>query len=171
MSLETERLCRRIYDNPNSGRMVAYFGENGSGKTTCAEAIHAWVDKFGGGKEVIKRKNKDNITSFLDVAYWRWPDLLDTLKSGGWDIVDDLYDYSVLIIDELGGGHDPTMVGVDKLCQILSRREFKWTIITTNYGPNAWQDKFDRRVASRLRAAQWIDTIGVPDYRPKIGAA
>jgi hypothetical protein len=44
-----------------------------------------------------------------------------------------------LIIDDLGAGHDPSGVGTDKLCQVLSRREEMWTLITTNIMPVAWQ--------------------------------
>jgi len=97
--------------------------------------------------------------------YWHWPELLDNFKNGGWDVVEDLFSAPVLILDELGGGHDPSEVGVDKLCQVLTRREFKWTLITTNISPENWEQQFDKRVASRLlRNSTIIDLSDVPDY-------
>jgi len=74
-----------------------------------------------------------------------------------------------LVIDELGGGHDPSGVGVDKLCQILSRRENMWTLITTNITASAWESKFDRRVASRFfRNSVHVDLGDVPDFSTTI---
>jgi DNA replication protein DnaC len=71
----------------------------------------------------------------------------------------------MLLLDELGGGHDPSRVGVDKLCQVLSRRETRWTLITTNILPAAWEQAFDRRVASRLlRNSTLVDLSDVPDF-------
>lgn len=91
--------------------------------------------------------------------------LLDRLKAGSWDLVQDCMSIPVLVIDELGGGHDPSRVGVDKLCQILSHRENKWTVITTNILPAAWEENFDRRVASRLlRNSTIVDLSDVPDF-------
>ena len=102
---------------------------------------------------------------WLDHLFWHWPGLLDRLKSGEWDLVDDMIRVPVLILDELGGGHDPSRVGVDKLCQILSRRERKWTMITTNVAPSAWESVFDRRVASRFfRNSTLVDMTDVPDF-------
>jgi hypothetical protein len=64
----------------------------------------------GGGHEC--KYGVDDEIRHLDAIYWHWPNLLDTLKAGGWDIVEDLINVSVLIIDEMGGGHV-----VVELCQ------------------------------------------------------
>lgn len=144
------------------GRMLLLYGENGSGKTHCAKAVYRWVAKVGLAKQFVRRVNH---ISHLDCVYWHWPKLLDTLKNGGWDVIDDMFDTTLLIIDELGGGHDPSGVGVDKLCQVLSRRENMWTLITTNILPAMWEQAFDRRIASRLlRSSKHIDLTAVPDF-------
>lgn len=144
------------------GRLLLLFGENGAGKTHCANAVHHWVTCVGHGKQFVKRTNH---ISYLDCVYWRWPKLLDVFKEGGWDVVGDMMETALLIIDELGGGHDPSRVGVDKLCQVLSRREGMWTLITTNVLPAAWEETFDRRVASRFfRSATHVDLSEVPDF-------
>lgn len=144
------------------GHLLVIHGENGTGKTHCAKRVHKWVGCTGHGKQFIRYENE---VSHIKSAYWNWPALLDALKSGEWHLVEDLIEVDVLIIDELGGGHDPSFVGVDKLCQILSARENKWTLITTNITPDNWETKFDRRVASRMvRNSVIVDLSGVPDY-------
>ena len=101
----------------------------------------------------------------MDCVYWSWPQLLDTFKNGGWDVVEDMFSTSVLIIDDLGAGHDPSGVGTDKLCQVLSKRERMWTLITTNITMDHWKDQFDQRVASRfIRGSTIVDLSSVPDH-------
>lgn len=144
------------------GRLVVVYGENGTGKTHCAKAIRNWARKSN-----IQFMRAPNVVWNLGVRteFWSWPELLDHFKNGGWEIVEDLMDCALLILDDLGAGHDPTMVGVDKLCQILTRREFRWTWITTNIAPDSWDARFDRRIASRFfRNATIVDLSGVPDY-------
>lgn len=159
---EVGRFCFGCWSQPTQGRLLVLAGNNGTGKTHCAHAVQRWIGNVGHGKQFVKRVN--HITS-LDCLFWHWPALLDQLKNGQWDLVDDMFEATVLVIDELGGGHDPSRVGVDKLCQILTRRETMWTLVTTNTTPASWEEIFDRRVASRLfRNSTLIDLSDVPDY-------
>lgn len=162
--LETEvgRFCADMWRDPQNGRLLVLAGENGTGKSHCAKAVRDWVRLVGPSKQYVKRTNH---ISYLECLYWEWPRLLDTLKEGGWDVVYDMFEATLLVIDELGGGHDPSRVGVDKLCQVLSRREKMFTLITTNVVPSAWEEIFDRRVASRFfRNSTLVDLSSVPDY-------
>lgn len=159
---ETGLFCFDLWRNPLHGRTLVLAGSNGTGKTHCAEAVRRWLSLVGHGKQFVKAPN---VISHLDCTFWHWPALLDAFKSGEWDILGDLFDATALIIDDLGAEHDPSGVGVDKLCQVLSRREEAWTLITTNIMPAFWQQKFDRRVASRLfRNSTLVDLSGVSDY-------
>jgi DNA replication protein DnaC len=151
-----------MWATPMRGRMLLFFGENGAGKTHVAKAVHRWVCSVGHGKTWFPTPG---VCTALQSLFWHWPALLDELKGGSWDLVADCMNVPCLIIDELGGGHDPTGVGTDKLCQILSRREHMWTLITTNITADAWEAKFDRRVASRFfRNSTHVDLSDVPDY-------
>ena len=121
-----------------------------------------WVSAVGRANQFVEEANH---IRKLDGIFWHYPDLLDTFKRGGWDVVADMFETCFLAIDEIGGGHDPSRIGVDKLCQILTRREHRWTIVTTNYPQAAWEETFDRRVASRLfRNATQLDLSDVPDF-------
>lgn len=151
-----------MWDSPQRGRLLVLAGENGTGKTHCAKAVQQWVNRVGHGKQWVP---KPDVIAHLFSIFWSWPELLDAMKNGQWELVEDCINAPCLIIDELGGGHDPSQVGVDKLCQILSKRENKWTLITTNVVPHSWEEKFDRRVASRfLRNSTLVDLSSVPDY-------
>lgn len=159
---EVGRFCFSLWKRPEQGYLLLLAGTNGTGKTHCAEAVRRWLCLVGHGKQYVRQTNR---ISYLDCLFWHWPHLLDVFKNGGWDAVDEMFDATVLIIDDVGGGYDPSGVGADKLCQVLSRREEMWTLITTNIVPAAWQEKFDRRIASRfLRASRLIDLANVPDY-------
>lgn len=159
---ETGRFCFDMARSPLAGRLLLLSGESGSGKTHCAKAVREWIRAAGGSVKFIRRVNH---VESLSCVFWHWPALLDTLKNGGWDVVEDMMETPCLIIDELGGGHDPSAVGTDKLCQILSRRERRWTLVTTNIVQSAWEEKFDRRVASRFfRNSTHVDLSAVPDF-------
>lgn len=166
MELEAGKFCFEMWANPLQGRMLLLAGANGTGKTHCAKAVHRWVCKVGYGKKWIDTDNNTYARSVsLSSLYWHWPELLDCFKRGMWDLLDDMITTPCLVLDELGGGHDPSEVGVDKLCQLLSRREKKWTLLTTNVTPAAWEQKFDRRIASRFfRNSTLIDLSEVPDF-------
>ena len=124
--------------------------------------MRRWIALVGHGRQFVK--SAGNI-SHINCVYWHWPHLLDVFKAGGWDVVEDMFSATVLIIDDLGAGHDPSGIGTDKLCQVLSRREEMWTLITTNIMPEAWQQKFDRRVASRfMRNSTLVDLSDVKDF-------
>lgn len=162
LEIEVGRFCAGAWNRPERGQLLLLAGANGTGKTHCAEAVRRWLALVGHGKQFVKRTNH---ISHLDCLFWHWPRLLDTFKNGGWDAIDDMFEATVLIIDDLGAGHDPSGVGTDKLCQVLSRREEMWTLITTNVVPSEWQQQFDRRVASRfLRSSVLVDLSDVPDF-------
>ncbi len=161
MEIEVGRFCFDMFRNPFMGRLLVLAGNNGTGKTHCAKAVSRWVAHVGYSKQHML----GSTVRYLDQDYRHWPTLLDEFKNGLWEAVDDMLSATLTIIDEVGGGHDPSHVGVDKLCQVLSRRERMWTLVTTNATPSSWEDVFDRRVASRLfRNSTLIDLSGVLDF-------
>lgn len=103
-----------------------------------------------------------------DAMFFNWPRVVDRFKNGEWDIIEEMFECSLLVLDDLGAEHDPSRVSVQKLYQILERREYKWTLFTTNIGPTGWEHKFDRRIASRfLRNSRHVSLEDVPDYNTR----
>lgn len=97
---------------------------------------------------------------------WRyWPKVVDGFKEMRYEIMDDLLEGDIIFLDDVGAEHDPSKNGVDKLCQIVNRRERKFSVITTNLAPEQWEDKWDGRVADRLlRASQIVSLAEIPSY-------
>ena len=88
----------------------------------------------------------------------------DWRKDQSWDI-DEHLDATVLLIDDIGAEHDPSKVGLEKLYLILERREWRWTMITTNKEPAAWEESFERRIADRLfRNSDHVDLSKLPSF-------
>ncbi len=143
--------------------MLVLFGNNGAGKTHCAKHVLKWAN-FTAPALPFVMATEEHFKQ-PDAMLLHWPTFLDNLKDGQWELVDDAEAATLLIFDEIGGGHDPSRMGLDKLCRILSQRENKWTLVTTNLLPDAWEEAFDRRVASRLfRNSEQVDLSEVPDY-------
>lgn len=156
------QFCGSMVSHPLKGSTLIIAGRNGSGKTHAAKAILEWVCQFS---TYVKMPQVGNHIPSFDAAFCYWPTLLDQLKDGEWKRVDGLIEARVLILDDLGAGHDPSLVGVDKLCRILSERESKWTVITTNTPPDKWGETFDRRITSRFfRNSEIVDLSDVPDF-------
>lgn len=103
--------------------------------------------------------------SIPSVSYVSWPAIVDGFKNQEWQILEDLQASSLLVIDDIGAEHDPSKIGLEKLYILLSRREHRWNIITTNVQPKFWPEKFEQRISSRLfRNAEHIDMSQVPDF-------
>lgn len=162
LELTVATFCAGIWQDSAHGRLLVLAGPNASAKTLCAEGVARWIRHVGHGKQWMPRAGE---VKLIDCVFWPWAELLDNFKNGGWDVMRDLFDVTVLILDDLGAGHDPTGVGTDKLCQMLSRRQRRWTLVTTNLSPDSWEDKFDKRIASRLlRNSLIVDLSDVPDF-------
>lgn len=156
-----DAVCRGIWQTPQNGRIIVLSGPNGTGKTHFTRALARWIEHVGHAKKWELK----GFIHHLDCAYWLWARLLDTLKSGSWELIDELVVVSVLLLDDLGAAYDPSELGTDKLCQLLSQREDKWTVVTTNICPKDWESKFDKRISSRfLRNSLIVDLTGVPDF-------
>jgi DNA replication protein DnaC len=161
MAREAEVFCAQFAVSPASGRMLVLYGPNGCGKTHTAKRIVSWATKVSPS---IRFMTPRGISS-PEARMRHWPSLLDQMKSGEWSATSGLADVELLAIDEIGGEHDPSKVGTDKLCRLLSARDRMWTVVTTNIHPDEWASVFDRRVASRLlRNSTVINLDGVPDY-------
>lgn len=147
-----EKLASKWIRRSQDACLLVVSGDPGCGKTLCARRLHQWA---------LKMRPYD----LVGVSFHRWPEICDGFKRGEYGVVNDMLTDSLLIIDDLGAEHDPSKVGMDKMCQILSRRERKCTMITTNIQPVAWRERFDARVEDRLfRKSVIVDLFGVESY-------
>lgn len=78
--------------------------------------------------------------------------------------MEDAFNSELVIIDDVGSENDPWKVCADKFCQILSRREKKFTVVTTNVKPEEWTERFDGRINDRLMRFSVVCQIGAGSY-------
>ena len=153
--------CKRLTEAPAQGAKLVLVGNSGAGKSMAAAKVFHWLGAVNHGLEFVE----DGRIRIPSREWLYWPSFLDALKAGEWNRVRSACNSTLLVMDDIGSDHDPSKLGVDKLCTILERRARMWTIITTNVMPSEWENRFDRRVASRLlRNGRVVDLSQVPDY-------
>lgn len=158
--------CHEYSKSPDRGRTIVIYGENGSGKSRMVRSVIRWAQLCSGMMpEVYERLTQQQNRAKPSAMLVSWAEIVDGFKRDEWMILEDLQAANLLAIDDLGAEHDPSRIGVEKLYVLLSRRENSWNLITTNLSPSAWEQKFERRIASRLyRNALHLDMIQVPDF-------
>lgn len=139
---------------------LVLYGNPGCGKTTLGKRMVAWARAIS-----FTMYEKYGHAAPLSVQSGSWPSICDGFKEGEYGVVFDFMQAGFVFLDDIGAEHDPSRNAADKLCQIFSRRESKWSIITTNIDPISWADKFDARIADRLlRRSKIVDMSEVPSY-------
>lgn len=154
------RLAGAISRNDSLQPLVILCGEPGAGKSRFGHSMVNWArrNSFALWESGVLKKP-------LSVIEVSWPIICDSFKEGMYGIIRDLMEDDFVFIDDIGAEHDPSRNATDKLCQILSRRESKWTLVTTNIQPSMWAEKWDARVADRLlRRSTVVDMSKVPSY-------
>jgi DNA replication protein DnaC len=146
MSQEAERFCGRWYRNKPFPSTLVLAGPSGVGKTHTAKRI----SKFARFAAFSAMEHGEWGFSVPSILFVRWPEVTDAFKEGNYGVVQDCLEASLLVVDDLGAEYDPSKNAADKICQILSRRESRFNVVTTNIHPSAWSDKFDKRIADRL---------------------
>ena len=149
------------------GRGLIIYGANGCGKSMAQRLMLKWFNhvRMNVGPVLTKDQEGQDEAMIPNAVNVLWPEIVDGFKQEQWLIVNTLQNEYFVGLDDIGAEHDPSQIGAEKLYLILSRREFKFTIITTNVEVSDWQNRFERRIASRLfRNFTHIDLSGVPDY-------
>lgn len=144
---EAESFCGRWFNNNSQKSLLVIVGEFGSGKTHTAKAIFRFCNAAA---TLAFDSEKWGHKQIPDAIYISWPEAAGAFSEKQYGIMDDAYESDLCVIDDIGAENDPWKVCTDKLCQILSRREKKFTVVTTNIEPSNWSEKFDGRVNDRL---------------------
>ena len=146
-----EAFCGRFYRNNTKKSLLVIVGNFGSGKTHTAKAIFrfclaAAMSAYEAGHW---GKGDGKIPSAIFIS---WPEAANAFAEKQFGIMEDAVETKLVILDDIGAETDQYKSGLskDKLCQILSRREKRFTVITTNVAPENWTEMFDGRVDDRL---------------------
>lgn len=155
------KFCLGFSKNPRRGNRVVIFGKNGNGKSKSVRAVKRWVNERAIDLPFVIHNDS---VAMATCTLINWASQVDQFKNGDWDI-EEFIETDLLIIDDVGAEHDPSKAGAQKLYLILERREWKWTIITTNSPPSAWNTKFELRLADRLfRNCEHVDLSELPSF-------
>lgn len=158
---DAEKFCKEWFKNDNIRPLLVLVGDFGTGKTHVA-------------KRIFKFCNAASSTAF-DRGYWgksnypastfiHWPEAASAFQEKEFGIMEDAFNSELVIIDDVGSENDPWKVCADKFCQILSRREKKFTVVTTNVKPEEWTERFDGRINDRLMRFSVVCQIGAGSY-------
>jgi len=160
MADAAEELCRRWL--VNDPQLLVLVGNTGTGKTHTAKA----VAKFARASSVVAFESKAwGERKVPSVHYLSWPEAAGRFNEKNLGDMEDAISADLLVLDDVGAENDPFKICADKFCQILSRREFKFTVLTTNIAPSAWAEQFDGRITDRLmRNSKIVNLTGVPSY-------
>lgn len=159
---EAFEFCSAVCKAPTKGYLLVIYGANGTGKTHAGKKIVRWLNRTA---EKVRLVPFEESWRKANAVFENWPAVVDGFKKGQWTVIDDLMDATVSVLDDVGAEHDPSKIGLEKLYRVLSEREGRFTVLTTNILPSEWSEKFERRNASRLfRKSRHVDLTKVPDY-------
>lgn len=157
-----ESFCSRFYRNTTRQSLLVLSGVTGCGKSHTAKAIFKFCTaacsrSFEEGHWGDKKRPS---TVFI-----RWPEAASEFANKRDYLMEDMFEHDLVVLDDVGAENDPWKICADKLCQVLTRRESKFTVVTTNVPPTEWSAKFDVRIADRfMRNSVIADLTGVPSY-------
>lgn len=162
LATAAEAFCGRWFNNITESSLLVIVGDFGSGKTHTAKAIFKFCSTAAVSAFDTKKWGQHSFPSSLFIS---WPEAANQFTEKNFSLLDDATSNDLVVLDDIGAENDPWKICADKLCQILSRRERKFTVVTTNIQPANWADKLDGRINDRLlRNSTVIDLSGVPSY-------
>lgn len=161
MADTVQEFCKLWFTQSGFKRLLILMGESGCGKTHTVEAVARWAREHSSAAWV-----KGHWSHPPSVVKVLWPRVCSGFAEGCFGVVDDFCDADLLILDDVGAEYQRmSELARDKLCQVLSRREGRFSLITTNVDPSNWEELFGIRNADRLmRRSHLVDLSGVPTF-------
>lgn len=123
-------------------------GPSGTGKTHLSKMLFRHfmgASRFNIDFDPVQQKVIGNTGQFCN-----WRKLSADLKSGCYELIEDLIDDWFVVLDDVGASHDPSGFIASALDQVIAGRLKKWTVITCNFGLAQIAERMDERIASRM---------------------
>lgn len=156
-----QSFCARWIGHNNRQSLLVLVGASGTGKTHVAKRIYRFCSAARMNAAETGFWGPRVPTTF----YQSWPEAVTEFGNKQFGVMEDLLQSDLLVLDDIGAEDDPWNVGKDKLCQILSRREKRFTVVTTNIDPKFWAKRFDARIEDRLLRNSIVKMMtGVTSY-------
>lgn len=158
---DAERFCKQWFRNDNTSPLLVIVGDFGTGKTHTAKRIFKFCNAAASTAFDKGHWGKSNYPAS---TYIHWPEAASAFQEKEFGIMEDAFNSELVIIDDVGSENDPWKVCADKFCQILSRREKRFTVVTTNVSPEQWTERFDGRINDRLMRSSVICQLDAGSY-------
>jgi len=162
LATAAEEFCGRWHRNDTEKSLLVIVGNYGSGKSHTAKAIHRFCNAMAFRAFETGKWGRHQTPSNMFIC---WPEAASQFNEKNFSSISDAMDSDLLIVDDIGAENDPWKICADRLCQIMSRREKRFTVITTNIQPAQWARVFDGRINDRLlRNSVVVDISSVKSY-------
>lgn len=150
--------ARSYRNNERPARWLTILGDSGTGKTHAASRLFTWANEKAMGKGLHAK-----LAYIPHVIYW--PDFIQRLRAGeACKKRDDMKDWPVVMLDDIGGERDTTGFAAEELHTLLGCRVGKWTLLTANLTMERLA-KVDARIASRIvRSNNLLTTVQTTDF-------
>lgn len=110
---------------------------------------------------------RENVINRKDYRFRSWASMMSKLYASEYEGLAEIVAEYLLVIDDIGAAHDPSKFGVSKLLEIMQRREFMWTVFTSNMTMEQIAT-LDTRIASRfLRNGCKVIEMPIQDFNLK----
>lgn len=163
MADAAESFAGRWFRNKPDKSLLVLCGPSGCGKTHVANRLCGYsrmaaftAMENGGWRDPLR---------VPDITYMRWPEVCEGFEADEFGSLQDGYNTDLLFLDDVGAEHDPWKKHTARLCQILTRRERKFTVFTTNISPEGWETQFDKRIADRLLRNSVVVSMSAGSYQ------
>jgi DNA replication protein DnaC len=140
---------------------LVFAGASGIGKSHIAKRLYKWcrAASFNAAEQGFWKRPPS-------IIFVEWPSVSDGFKNGEYGVLQDLFSADLAFLDDIGAEYDPSKLATEKLCQVLSKREGKFSFITTNIQQSNWATHFDSRVEDRLlRRTKIISVFNIKSYQ------
>jgi energy-coupling factor transporter ATP-binding protein EcfA2 len=146
MGDEMFRFACDLRHRPKGGRLLVLCGPSGCGKTHAARSLVGWFGQIRMRIGPVVTETEEGVDSVLPSACSvSWPDVVRGFKQQRFDILDQLEREYLTVLDDIGAEHDPSGFGVERICMILTTRERRYSVITTNIQPGQWLLRLSQR--------------------------
>ena len=144
-------------------RWLSFIGKCGTGKTFLANLL------FGEVKRVPKMMQSRTLINPVKQFYW--PRLLSRLRDQEYWLLSELAECNFLFLDELSLEHYPSGFAGDRLCELLSVRVGRWTMITSNLTMEQIGQIYTRIPSRMIRNRSVVVQVNTVDFNLRAKAA
>jgi DNA replication protein DnaC len=165
LAAEVKAFCKRWWHCDKNRCVLVLVGNPGCGKTHTAKAIWKFCDSTAFSAYASGHGQTWTGARVPSTKFASWPEIAVELAGKNTSSLPELSGADLVVIDDIGAENDDWKTATSHLCSVLSAREHRFTVVTTNIGPEAWAERFDCRVADRLiRNSVIVDLRKVPSY-------